>query len=532
MNMNPKLSLRLLAYAMLLGSNGANAATFTWTNNIGLGDQSWADTANWDAATVFISGSSNELVFLSNSLSLSSGDQNIINVPSALSMNTLTLNGKGRNNPVGATLTIGTNASTWTIGDGTTSTVNLNAIDWSNDRDIRYIVAANLTLNQATTTFTGNGSSARGFIFSGNITDGGSGYGITKSGSSFLTFSGTNTYSGTTLVSGGTLALGNAGALSTASALTLNGGVLELNGFDFNRSLGSGSNQFQITGGNSGFSARGGDVAITVNGDAATELVWGSANFNPSTLVLNRAEYNSESIGNPGYLSTGALTIANNIDLNGATRTIDVKGGTAVLTGDIRSAIGTGGLTKNGSGRLILSGANTYTGATTLTSGVLSVGATDNLGASGAGLVFNGGTLQITGTSLTSITGIGHAVTFTAAKVVGFDIADAANTFTVDQVLNQTTGTLTKSGAGTLVLNQDNTFTGDTTATGGGTLVLDYSTNNGSKLGNTAKLNLNGTNLVLRGGSHAEAVGSIVLLANTGNSISRDGGSTATITGD
>ncbi|MFN7342275.1 MAG: hypothetical protein ACK5TA_02950, partial [bacterium] len=105
-----------------------------------------------------------------------------------------------------------------------------------------------------------------------------------------------------------------------------------------------------------------------------------------------------------------------------------------------------------------------------------------------------------TGTTLTSISGIGHTVTLNN-NAKGFDIHNAANTFTVDQVLSGTT--FTKSGVGTLVLNQDNTFAGVTTATGGGTLVLDYSTNNGSKLP-TQALNLNGTNLILRGGSHAE----------------------------
>jgi autotransporter-associated beta strand protein len=137
----------------------------------------------------------------------------------------------------------------------------------------------------------------------------------------------------------------------------------------------------------------------------------------------------------------------------------------------------------------------------------------------------SGGTLQITGTALTSLSDLDATVTFgTTAK--GFDIHNAANIFTVDQVLSGTgTGsTLTKSGVGTLVLNQNNTYAGATTVTGGGTLVLDYSTNNGSKFSDTAAVTLSGTALVLKGGSHTELVSSTNLGNQTGNSISRDGG--------
>ena len=175
-------------------------------------------------------------------------------------------------------------------------------------------------------------------------------------------------------------------------------------------------------------------------------------NADPSTTVTINTDLNITAAGNKiftlGGSNTGANTFAGTIS-NSASPA-------AIIS-----------LTKSDAGTWILSGTNTYTGSTTLNGGTLSVGASTNLGAPASNLVFNGGTLQITGTSLNSFSGIGHTVSFTAAKLVGLDINNAANTFAVDQVLNQTTGGFTKAGAGVANLTQTNTYTGTTTLTGG-----------------------------------------------------------------
>ncbi|MFM2170359.1 MAG: hypothetical protein RI957_588, partial [Verrucomicrobiota bacterium] len=538
----------LAASALMVASSASAQATYTWTQTA-TGNQDWTAAGNWSGGTQFVSGSGNELMFYAGtsgtSNQLAAGiSQVVINVPTTLSMNRLTLNGLGPNSTLGSSVTIGTSASTWTLGDGTTSTVNLNSLlgGGGADRDVRYTIAANLTLvgnGSGTTTFTGNSTSGIGALFSGNIGESSAGKGITKSGSSLLVFSGNNSYTGTTSITGGVLRLSSSNALNGGigttgglTALTINGGVLELGAGDFSRGLGTGSSQFQITGGTSGFSAFGGSRVITVGGNASQELQWGSAHFQPGTLVLNQAFSTQASV-----YANGSIELTNKIDLNNATRTVQVGANYALISGDIRSASGTAGLTKTGAGTLVLTGNNTYNGTTTVSAGSLSFESVNNIGGSGSSnLAMTGGTLQIRGTALTKLSDLDSTVTFSnTAK--GFDIQSANNTFTVDQVLSGTgTGsTLTKSGVGTLVLNQNNTYAGATTVTGGGTLVLDYTTNNGSKLSDTAALTLNGGALVLKGGTGAGAnhneliaAAGTTLTTNTSNSLSRDGG-TSTI---
>ncbi|MCE2959738.1 MAG: hypothetical protein ACK46A_10840 [Akkermansiaceae bacterium] len=118
--MKPKFSVISLLFvgSFLLLISSVHAATYTWTQNTGLGDQSWANTANWSGSTIFNSGSSDELMFFASStqgsrLNSVAGIQNVIDVPSSLSMGTLTLNGAAPNSTTGFTVNIGTNSSTW-----------------------------------------------------------------------------------------------------------------------------------------------------------------------------------------------------------------------------------------------------------------------------------------------------------------------------------------------------------------------------------------------------------------------------------
>ncbi|WP_426702014.1 autotransporter-associated beta strand repeat-containing protein [Rhodanobacter sp. Col0626] len=123
---------------------------------------------------------------------------------------------------------------------------------------------------------------------------------------------------------------------------------------------------------------------------------------------------------------------------------------------------GTDGLTKSDLGTLVLTASNTYSDGTTITGGTLSVARDANLGAASGDLTLDGGTLQVTGTAFN---GTSRDIML-GSQGGGFDIADTGNTFTVTQALDGT-GALVKRGTGTLLLTGANSYAGGTTIDAG-----------------------------------------------------------------
>ena len=230
------------------------------------------------------------------------------------------------------------------------------------------------------------------------------------------------------------------GALPATSKLVIGAsanGWFESNG-SFTRPLGTTTSTGQVdiatgftAGRIMGLSARGGDLRVNFGG-ASTNVTWGTTTgFNPGVLGL------------AGANATGTLTLENPINLNNVLREINVADGSAatdaVISGTL-SGTGSSGVNKTGAGTLVLTGTNTYAGATVITNSTGSL----QLG--------NGGTTGTLG---------GGPVTNNAKLVV-----NRSNDYNLTNLIAGT-GTLLKLGAGTLALSATNTFSGLTTVSNG-----------------------------------------------------------------
>lgn len=228
-------------------------------------------------------------------------------------------------------------------------------------------------------------------------------------------------------------------------------------------------------------------------------------------LVLNGTTQNTSSLlGGGGSIVGGSATASamNVVQIN-ATTFSGVIGGTGTDHNNLS-------FSKAGTATLTLTGNNTYTGATTVTNGVLQVG--------------NAGTTGTLGTGAVSIAAAGMVVfdrsnAYAAANAItnaGNVKIQGAGTTTLSGVISGA-GSLTQSGSGTAVLAGANIYTGSTTVNDG-TLQLNFSTENNRKLSDSAALNLNGGTVNSVGGSHAEVVGSTILGSGTDSRVTRSSG--------
>src|SRR5215471_12757025 len=113
----------------------------------------------------------------------------------------------------------------------------------------------------------------------------------------------------------------------------------------------------------------------------------------------------------------------------------------------------TGSFVKAGTGKVILTGSNTYQGGTVINAGTLAVSNDANLGSASGGLTFGGGTIQFLA-DFTSNRG-------TTLNAGGGAVDTNGNSATLGGTIGGVGG-LTKLGAGTLVLTAANTFSGGT----------------------------------------------------------------------
>ncbi len=309
--------------------------------------------------------------------------------------------------------------------DDTLATANTNVVLNAT------VLPASTTVNSSAKPYT-IASSATAFI-------GGTGS-LTKNGSSTLTLSGgANTYTGATVISGGTLSVGtlaNGGtasdigsAGSSAANLVLNGGTLQLNASigtatsdrlftlgtangaiddESSSSLtlnnkgaivlsGAGARTLTLTGNGSDeldatIGDNGGATSLAKGGSGTWVLAGNNSNSGTVTIAAGTLQ-----VGNGG--ASGSIGSGNIVD-NG---TLDFNTTSTLTNGTI---IGTGAVTVDGGGTIILPGNNNYSGTTTINWGTLQIG---NGGASGTlnngAAVVDNDTLIYNSTSTSSLNG-------------------------------------------------------------------------------------------------------------------------------
>jgi autotransporter-associated beta strand protein len=199
----------------------------------------------------------------------------------------------------------------------------------------------------------------------------------------------------------------------------------------------------------------------------------------------------SSTIGGALTISDGTLTIGGAGQLNSGTYVVNiVNNGIFNYSSSANQTLsgvmsGTGALVKGGSSTLTLSGANTYSGGTTINAGTVSL-ATGVPGAIGTGpitinsgatlsvnnnslnraLTLNGGTFKILGGTTDGVSG---TINLTANSTIDF----TQSNFSVNTIYSSISGTggLTKTGAGVLMFSSSNNYSGPTVISQGGVRV-------------------------------------------------------------
>jgi fibronectin-binding autotransporter adhesin len=430
---------------------------------------------------------------------------------------------------------------------------------------------------------------------------------LTKLGSGTLSLTQSNTFSGNVTVSGGTLATTTSTALGStavartftvesgatlsagsaltgygASTLNLNGnGVSGTSGALVIASTGTHSPgsiilqaaswiRFTATGSlgstvnNNGFDLTvAGTATSSMNGviSGSGRLIAGTTGNSSGVSLIGQNTYTGDTVlQNASVSITGSLgaggVYASNISI-GSGLTLTHAGLTQTFSGVISGA---GALTKGGGNTLTLSGANTYTGKTSVTNnGVLSFNSIANVGAASSALgapttvadgtidlgsTTNSGTIRYTGglvstdrvinlagtTGGATITNSGTGTVtltsdFTAtgngAKTLSF--SGVAAVTAQGRIVDSTLATsVTYSGSSTLTLSGANTYTGTTTVSNtSGTIDISAGDN---RLATTSSLTLSSGTVAL--GAANQTVNA--LLINNGGNVTGTGTLTAT----
>jgi autotransporter-associated beta strand protein len=474
-----------------------NGGSATITNNNGL---SFHNASSAGSAAITSSG---VLDFFDSSTAGSAAITNnggalmrFFNASTAGSAN-ITNNGEiafnGTTSAVSATITTNSGGQTFIANSASGGTARF-ILNGTGVLDISVLATAGTTagsIEGAGNVFLGSKNLAVGgnnlpTTFSGVIQDGGIGGGtggsLTKTDTDTLVLTGTNTYTGGTTILAGTLQLGDAFNTGKIIGAVVNNNLFSIVNADTRGitsitnngvtvfSSGTSASSAAITNNNTlefFNTSTAGSATITTNTGGQT-FIANSASGGTARFILNGTGFLDISVLAGGGTTAGSIEGNGNVFLGAKNLTVGGNNLSTTFSGVIQDGGnhgGTGGsLTKTGFGTLILTGANTYTGGTTITAGTIQVGNNTALG-TGA-LTLNGGTLQA-GTGIINLgnavrlgTGGGTVDTATHAMSFSGNITDGG----------ATPGPLTfisTGGLGGFGLSGNNTYSAATVITSG-----------------------------------------------------------------
>lgn len=330
---------------------------------------------------------------------------------------------------------------------------------------------------------------------------------------------------------------------ATAATITANNSLGWANGTTYNlitygggSIAGSGNNFIQAVNNlsarqNATWANTGSALQITINGDNPRWM--GDTNGNWNLTTTN----NWKLVTGGGYTNFLASDDVIFDDNANGTRNVDIDTANVAANSTIFNnsssaaytlgssggfGISAGSLTKNNTGTVTITSANTYAGPTNINGGSIVLSGAGTLG-TGSALTLGGGALDLGGLSRS----VG-AVSITAESASGDTITNGSLTGTSYSATNTSGNAIisasllangaigfTKTGTGTVTLAGANNYTGNTDINAGSILLSGSGT-----LGNGAALNLGGGSLNLGGLSSTVGAVSVTAAAASGNTIS------------
>ena len=379
---------------------------------------------------------------------------------------------------------VGGNVNVTTTGATTSSIASINA---NTNGAINMSVADTLTVTGA---IAGTGTT------------------LTKTGAGAVILAGANAYTGATTVAAGQLQIGN-GAL--AGSIVNTGGIVNNGTVIFNRS--DAHNYGGVISG-TGVMVKDGAGVFTLSGantyTGATNILAGTLQDSasiPNSSAVNVSLGATLNLNNQNEI-VGSIAGAGNIIMGTAALTSGANNSSTNFSGVISGV--DGNFNKAGSGTLLLSGINTYTGLTQVQAGTLSAANANALGTSAGGTtVSNLATLNVNNVTLAET-----AITLnTGGAITGTD--SAALSGTLASATNSSIGTTT--AASTLTLNGVVTAVGNLGIVGAGDVTAMNAANN------FATVNINGAKNVSLQDANAITIGNGVS-SLTGNLTVQAGG--------